>query len=148
MIYPGLFRKFAKKLDYVLPIMFYYDHQDLLRQKSITEKIKKFYFDNKLSKNKFRNITNVNMYSNWNRINSNEKWFQLFGDGWYMHPVAEFTRLRLAHDEDAPTFVYLFTHRGQASFTEGADPDNYYGINPNLIALQITSKRAEHYSFV
>lgn len=56
---PGLFEEFVEKFDYVLPYMFYYDHHDLSVQKSITKKLKEFYFDNKLTRDKALNLTNV-----------------------------------------------------------------------------------------
>lgn len=56
---PGLFEEFVEKMDYALPYIFYYDHHDLSVQKTITEKIKKFYFDNDLTRDKADNFTNV-----------------------------------------------------------------------------------------
>lgn len=56
---PGLYDKFAANLDYALPFIFYYDHHSLSVQKSITTKIKDFYFDNKLTRDKALNMTNV-----------------------------------------------------------------------------------------
>lgn len=56
---PGLFEKFVEKMDYALPYIFYYDHHDLSVQKSITKKLKKFYFDNNLTRDKVANFTNV-----------------------------------------------------------------------------------------
>lgn len=54
-----LFDEFIENVDYALPIIFYYDHHDLPVQKSITKKIKEFYFGNKLTRDKKFNVTNV-----------------------------------------------------------------------------------------
>lgn len=58
---PGLFDEFVEKIDFVLPQMFYYDHHDESVQKTMTYKIKEFYFDNNLSRAKDINVTNVNI---------------------------------------------------------------------------------------
>lgn len=53
---PGLYDEFANNLEYALPILFYYDHQDLPVKEAITMKIKEFYFNDGT---KEKNITNV-----------------------------------------------------------------------------------------
>lgn len=55
----GYFENFVKKIDYALPIIFYYDHHDSSVQKEITKKIKEFYFDNDIKREKEFNFTNV-----------------------------------------------------------------------------------------
>lgn len=39
-------------------------------------------------------------------------------------------RIRLANKRAGPTFVYLFAHKGQASFSEifKGDPETFYGV--------------------
>lgn len=56
---PGLFDEFIEKVDYALPIIFYYDHHDSSVQQEITRKIKEFYFGNELTREKGLNVTNV-----------------------------------------------------------------------------------------
>lgn len=56
---PGLFDELADNLDNALPFAFYYDHHDLEKQKTITDKIKQFYFNNELTREKDLNLTNV-----------------------------------------------------------------------------------------
>lgn len=56
---PGLFDEFANNLERALSIALYYDHHDLSTQKSITNKIKQFYFNNELTREKEMNVTNV-----------------------------------------------------------------------------------------
>lgn len=55
--------------------------------------------------------------------------FQLFTDGWFLEGMDSYLRKRLAHPKSGPTFVYLFSHKGAASFTEifGGGRENYYG---------------------
>lgn len=57
-------------------------------------------------------------------------------DGWFIGGVDEYLRLRLdtkaqKNMKVGPTFVYLFDHKGSASFTEYFDggKENYYGVN-------------------
>lgn len=56
---PGLFDEFVSYQQTVLPIVFYYDHKDVSVQKSITDKISEFYFNDNLSWDSFANVTNV-----------------------------------------------------------------------------------------
>lgn len=57
--------------------------------------------------------------------------FQLFTDGWFLEGLDLYLRKRLTHQKSGPTFVYLFSHKGAASFTEifGGGRENYYGKN-------------------
>lgn len=54
----------------------------------------------------------------------------MFSDSWFIAPLDAYLRLRFAHKEVAPTYVYLATHKGSASFTEiiGGDPNKWYGM--------------------
>lgn len=54
----------------------------------------------------------------------------MFSDSWFIAPLDAYLRLRFAHKEAAPTYVYLATHKGSASFTEiiGGDPNKWYGM--------------------
>lgn len=56
--------------------------------------------------------------------------FQLFTDGWFLAGFDETVRERLQHNDAAPTFVYLFAHKGEASFTEifHGGKENFYGM--------------------
>lgn len=58
---PGLFDEFANNIDYVLPIMLYYNHHNLSTQQTMTKKIKEFYFNNEIRREKELNITNVSV---------------------------------------------------------------------------------------
>lgn len=42
-----------------------------------------------------------------------------------------YLRQRLTHSKSAPTFVYLYSHKGPASFTEifGGERETYYGVS-------------------
>lgn len=60
--------------------------------------------------------------------------FQLFTDGWFLAGMDEYLRIRLLGEnkrssKPGPTYVYLFAHKGQASFTEifQGGKENFYG---------------------
>lgn len=60
--------------------------------------------------------------------------FQLFTDGWFLAGMDEYLRIRLLGgnkrtSKPGPTYVYLFSHKGQASFTEifKGGRENFYG---------------------
>lgn len=55
---------------------------------------------------------------------------QLFSDGWFVGAMDAYLRMRLAHKDTAPTYVYLLTHKASASFSEvfNGDPETFYGI--------------------
>ncbi|XP_055308049.1 juvenile hormone esterase isoform X2 [Sitodiplosis mosellana] len=110
---PGLFDDFSENLNSVLPIALNYDHHDSFVQEYITTKINEFYFANSLSKEKEKNVTN------------------LFTDAWFLEAMDQYLELRLSHKKVAPTYVYLFTHKGSASFTEifKGGRENYYGVS-------------------
>lgn len=54
---------------------------------------------------------------------------QLFTDGWFLEAMDQYLELRLSHKKRAPTYVYLFTHKAAASFTEifKGGRENYWG---------------------
>lgn len=61
-------------------------------------------------------------------------YFQLFTDGWFFAGIDEYLRIRLLGgskqtSKPGPTYVYLFSHKGQASFTEifEGGRENFYG---------------------
>lgn len=51
----------------------------------------------------------------------------------------QYLELRLSHKNIAPTYVYLFTHKGSASFTEifKGGQENYWGKEFTLIIYHI-----------
>lgn len=60
--------------------------------------------------------------------------FQLFTDGWFLAGMDEYLRIRLLGEnkrtsQPGPTYVYLFSHKGPASFTEifQGGKENFYG---------------------
>lgn len=55
--------------------------------------------------------------------------FQLFTDGWFLEAMDLYLKQRFEQKSKAPTYVYLFTHKGSASFTEifHGGRDNYFG---------------------
>ncbi|XP_031627736.1 venom carboxylesterase-6 [Contarinia nasturtii] len=110
---PGLFDDFSTNLSSVLPIALNYDHHETLVQEWITRKINEYYFANDLSREKQKNVTN------------------LFTDGWFLEAMDQYLELRLSHENIAPTYVYLFTHKGSASFTEifKGGQENYWGVS-------------------
>lgn len=130
---PGLFDDFSGNLQSVLPIALNYDHHDSSVQEWITQKIKDFYFSNNLNKEKEKNVTNVI----WLCVNLTKylfliiqlNFFQLFTDGWFLEAMDQYLELRLSHKNIAPTYAYLFTHKGAASFTEifKGGRENYWG---------------------
>lgn len=54
--------------------------------------------------------------------------FQLFHDGWFTHAADTLLRQRMANDA-APTYHYLFTHKGSStgSVLFGGDANTWYG---------------------
>lgn len=54
---------------------------------------------------------------------------QLFTDGWFLQGMDLYLQERLSQANAAPTYVYLFTHHGAASFTEifQGGRENFYG---------------------
>lgn len=65
---------------------------------------------------------------------------QLFTDGWFLGAMDWYLRLRLSQKSAAPTYVYLFTHKGSASFTEifHGGREAYHGES-NLILVHLMS---------
>lgn len=116
-----------------MPVALNYDHHDPLVRDWITKQISEFYFDNHLSKEKVKNVTNVSNCKgklSIRKTNNNFRiFFQLFTDGWFLEAMDQYLDLRFAHKKRAPTYVYLFTHKASASFTEifKGGRENYWG---------------------
>lgn len=55
----------------------------------------------------------------------------MFGDAWFLSAMDSYLQLRLNDKNVPPTYVYLLTHKGSASYTVlfNGDPDTYYGLN-------------------
>lgn len=62
---------------------------------------------------------------------------QLFTDAWFLEAMDWYLQLRFANKSPAPTYVYLFTHKGAASFTEifQGGPENYFGKNDTIFKI-------------
>lgn len=103
-----------KNWNRALPISLYYDHHSNEMQHEITRKINEFYFQNqKLTLSTQQNLTN------------------LWTDGWFFHAMIDYLKLRFSNKNQANTFVYLFTHKGSASFTEifKGGSETHYGTS-------------------
>lgn len=62
---------------------------------------------------------------------------KVFTDGWFLAGMDEYTAKRLAQGSAAgPTYVYLFAHKGEASFTEifEGGREEFYGNSIILFA--------------
>lgn len=72
--------------------------------------------------------SNSIQFKNRNFIWNFELIFQLFHDGWFTHAADTLLRKRMSNDA-APTYHYLFTHRGSAtgSVAFGGDANTWYG---------------------
>lgn len=59
----------------------------------------------------------------------------MFGDAWFFFGMDAYLQVRLADLDVSPTYVYLLTHRGSASFTVlfNGDPDKYYGGHESIM---------------
>ncbi|EDW53214.1 venom carboxylesterase-6 [Drosophila sechellia] len=99
---PQLLAEFKSQFEQVLPVVLNYDHHDDSVRQAITQRIESFYFKSghDYDKAKHQNLTD------------------LISDGWFVAGIDEYMRLRMSHDDVAPTYVYLFDHKGAASFTE------------------------------
>jgi carboxylesterase type B len=101
-----------KNWERALSISLYYDHHGEQKQEEITKKIDEFYFRNqKLTLDTQKNLTD------------------LWTDGWFFHAMIDYLKLRFSNEQRAATYVYLFTHKGAASFSEifKAGSETYYG---------------------
>uniref|UniRef100_A0A1B0D937 Carboxylesterase type B domain-containing protein n=1 Tax=Phlebotomus papatasi TaxID=29031 RepID=A0A1B0D937_PHLPP len=113
---PELTDSLNENWDRALPISLNYDHHSMDRQKEITAAISEFYFANrKIIPETNQNLTN------------------LYSDAWFVAGFDEYLRIRLTKSKGkrvGPTFVYLFAHKGSASFTEifKGGRENYYGV--------------------
>ncbi|GAB0091519.1 Carboxylic ester hydrolase [Sergentomyia squamirostris] len=113
---PDLTQSVNKQWSFALPVSLNYDHHSPNRIEEITKQINEFYFQNqKLTPNTHQNLTN------------------LYSDGWFVAGFDEYLRIRLTKSDRksvGPTFVYLFAHKGSASFTEifKGGREKYYGV--------------------
>lgn len=97
--------------DTILPYTFYYDHLPDSDQKEITAKLNDYYMNNEpFEYSKRENLTN------------------LYGDGLFIG-ILDNLEFRLKDNIRDNTFVYLFSHKGSASFSEllNGESDKFYG---------------------
>ncbi|KAG5667007.1 hypothetical protein PVAND_015010 [Polypedilum vanderplanki] len=94
----------------ILPVTFYYDHLPENEVDEINQKIYNFYFKESSFSNNKENLTNM-----WS-----EGWFGGFFDN---------LSYRFKSNDRENTFVYLFTHKGAASFSEYflGEKEEFYG---------------------
>ncbi|XP_002011173.3 venom carboxylesterase-6 [Drosophila mojavensis] len=99
---PHLMAEFKSSFERLLPVVLNYDHHDEEKQQQITRHIENFYFKagHNYNKSNHQNLTD------------------LISDGWFVAGVDEYLQLRLDDQQLAPTYVYLFDHKGAASFSE------------------------------
>nr|XP_016942030.1 venom carboxylesterase-6 [Drosophila suzukii] len=99
---PHLLDEFKSQFDQVLPVVLNYDHHEDSVRQMITQRIESFYFKagHDYDKVNHQNLTD------------------LISDGWFVAGIDEYLRLRVSQEGVAPTYVYLFDHKGAASFTE------------------------------
>ncbi|XP_001992565.2 venom carboxylesterase-6 [Drosophila grimshawi] len=97
---PHLMDEFKTYFDQLLPLVLNYDHHELEAQQQITRHIESFYFKagHNYNKSNHQNLTD------------------LISDGWFVAGVDEYLKLR--SKSLSPTYVYLFDHKGAASFSE------------------------------
>ncbi|KAH8290099.1 hypothetical protein KR044_013383 [Drosophila immigrans] len=109
---PQLMSEFKARFGQLLPVVLNYDHHEPETQQQLTERIEQFYFQqgHNYNKDNHQNLTD------------------LVSDGWFVAGVDEYLRMRLQH-EAAETFVYLFDHKGAASFSEifQGERNEFYG---------------------
>lgn len=57
--------------------------------------------------------------------------FQMWTDAWMIQGAVDNLKQRLKDKRRSNTYVYLFSHKGSASFTEfvGGDPETFYGTS-------------------
>lgn len=100
-----------KNWNNLLPFAFYYDHLPDSDQIEITEKLNDFYMNNEpYEYSKHENLTNI------------------FGDGLFIG-ILDNLEFRLRDNIRDNTFVYLFSHKGAASYSEllGGESEKFYG---------------------
>lgn len=116
-----------KNWDRLLPIAFYYDHLSAEEQKQITQQLNEFYFKNEpfLESNR-ENLTKVKWF--FKNVFTLTFLSQLWSDA-YFNGMIESLKIRLQSSQRENTFVYLFSHKGSASYSEisGGGPDKFYG---------------------
>ncbi|EDW26881.1 GL14544 [Drosophila persimilis] len=109
---PQLMDDFKSQFEQVLPVVLNYDHHEDSVQQQITKRIEDFYFKagHDYDKSNHQNLTD------------------LISDGWFVAGIDEYLRLRLA-ERAGPTYVYLFDHKGAASFSEifKGERNEFYG---------------------
>lgn len=97
-----------------LPISLYYDFISDDEKIEITKKIDEFYFKNmrRINENSQTNLTN------------------LYTDSWFFSSMNDYLKIRFSQ-KSAPTYVYLFSHKGSCSFTEifKGGAESYYGTS-------------------
>jgi carboxylesterase type B len=101
-----------KNWERALPVSLYYDHHDQRKQEAITRQVDEFYFNNqRLTLDTQKNLTD------------------LWTDAWFFHAMVDYLKLRFSDERRAATYVYLFSHKGAASFSEvfKAGSEAYYG---------------------
>ncbi|KAH8349357.1 hypothetical protein KR067_000304 [Drosophila pandora] len=110
---PHLMAEFKSQFDQVLPVVLNYDHHEDSVKQSITQRIESFYFKagHDYDKANHQNLTD------------------LISDGWFVAGIDEYLRLRMSQADVAPTYVYLFDHKGAASFSEifKGERNEFYG---------------------
>lgn len=98
--------------DRALPISLYYDFLSDKEKNETTKKIDEFYFSNerKITEKTYQNLTN------------------LYTDSWFFSSMNDYLKIRFSQ-KSAPTYVYLFSHKGSCSFTEifKGGAESYYG---------------------
>ncbi|XP_060664137.1 LOW QUALITY PROTEIN: venom carboxylesterase-6 [Drosophila nasuta] len=101
---PQLLSEFKTRFEQLLPVVLNYDHHANETQQQITQHIETFYFKagHNYNKSNHQNLTD------------------LISDGWFVAGVDEYLQMRLQDKQQsvAPTYVYLFDHKGAASFSE------------------------------
>lgn len=135
---PKLMADLNENWDKAWPLMLYYDHHPKDKQRQITQAITEFYFNNerRVGPATLQNFTNVRHFSgSSNRCVTHPAIylpnFQAVTDGWFWHGIENYLRIRLEKNAKVgPTYVYLFTHKSAASFTElfKGGRENYYGV--------------------
>ncbi|SPP78197.1 venom carboxylesterase-6 [Drosophila guanche] len=109
---PQLMDDFKAQFEQVLPVVLNYDHHENAVQQQITKRIEDFYFKagHDYDKSNHQNLTD------------------LISDGWFVAGIDEYLRLRLSQS-GGPTYVYLFDHKGAASFSEifKGERNEFYG---------------------
>ncbi|GAB0091515.1 hypothetical protein DMENIID0001_063670 [Sergentomyia squamirostris] len=105
---PRLVDDLHEKWDEILPIILSYTEMDAVKQMEITKAVTDFYFGGKRGKEA------MEMTQNFTNMCTDFMFFKGFND---------YLQQRFNGQETAPTFLYLFSHRGDGTFA-----DAYFGI--------------------